>query len=43
MILNMKGRVVAQAAKGESVVTAELNMEDLLSFRDYFIVAKDWD
>ena len=43
MILNMKGRVVAQAEEGESVVTAELNMEDLQSFRDYFTVAKDWD
>ena len=43
MVLNMKGRVVAQASEGESVVTAELNMEDLQSFRDYFTVAKDWD
>lgn len=43
MVLNMKGRVVAQAEEGESVVTAELNMEDLQSFRDYFTVAKDWD
>lgn len=43
MILNMKGRVMAQAPEGESVVTAELNMEDLQSFRDYFTVAKDWD
>ena len=42
MVLNMKGGVVAQASEGESVVTAELNMEDLQSFRDYFTVAKDW-
>lgn len=43
MVLNMKGRVVAQASEGESIVTAELNYEDLKAFREYFIVAKDWD
>lgn len=43
MILNMKGRVVAQATEGECVVTGEINMEDLLAFREYFRVAKDWD
>ena len=43
MILNMKGRVVAKAEEGESVVNAELNMEELKAFREYFIVAKDWD
>lgn len=43
MVLNMKGRVVAQASEGECVVTAEINMEDLVGFREYFIVAKDWD
>lgn len=43
MILNMKGRVVAQAMEGECVVTGEINMEDLVAFREYFRVAKDWD
>lgn len=43
MILNMKGRVVAQATEGECVVTGEINMEDLVAFRNYFTVAKDWD
>ncbi|MBR6091509.1 MAG: nitrilase family protein [Bacteroidales bacterium] len=43
MILNMKGRVVAQATEGECVVTREINMEDLVAFREYFRVAKDWD
>lgn len=43
MVLNMKGRVVAQAEEGESVVTAELNYEDLKAFREYFRVAADWD
>lgn len=43
MILNMKGRVVAQATEGECVVTGEINMEDLVAFREYFRVAKDWD
>ena len=43
MILNMKGRVVAQAGEGENVFSAELNKEDLISFREYFRVAKDWD
>lgn len=43
MILNMKGRVVAQASEGECVVNGEINMEDLTAFRNYFIVANDWD
>lgn len=43
MILNMKGRVVAQATEGECMVTGEINMEDLVAFREYFRVAKDWD
>lgn len=43
MILNMKGRVVAQATEGECVVNGEVNMEDLTAFRNYFIVANDWD
>lgn len=43
MILNMKGRVVAQASEGECVVNGEVNMEDLTAFRNYFIVANDWD
>lgn len=43
MVLNMKGRVVAQAEEGESIVTAELNYEDLKAFREYFRVAADWD
>lgn len=43
MILNMKGRVMAQATEGECVVTGEINMEDLTAFRNYFTVAKDWD
>ena len=43
MALNMKGRVVAKAEEGENVFTAELNMEELKAFRDYFTVAKDWD
>ena len=43
MILNMKGRVVAQATEDECVVTGEINMEDLVAFREYFRVAKDWD
>ena len=43
MILNMKGRVVAQAEEGENVFSAELNKEELTAFRDYFTVAKDWD
>ena len=43
MILNMKGRVVAQAQPGENVFSAELNKEDLTAFREYFVVAKDWD
>ena len=43
MILNMKGRVVAQASEGECVVTGEINMDDLVAFRNYFTVAKDWD
>ena len=43
MILNMKGRVVAKAAEGENVFSAELNMEDLTAFRDYFRVSQDWD
>lgn len=43
MILNMKGRLVAQATEGECVVTGEINMEDLVAFREYFRVAKDWD
>ena len=43
MVLNMKGRVVAEAAEGENVFTAELNKEDLIAFRDYFKVSADWD
>ena len=43
MILNMKGRVVAQASEGENVFSAELNKEDLTAFREYFRVALDWD
>ncbi|MCR5037277.1 MAG: nitrilase family protein [Bacteroidales bacterium] len=43
MILNMKGRVVAQASEGECVVNGEINKEDLTAFRNYFIVANDWD
>lgn len=43
MILNMKGRVVAQASEGECIVTGELDMEELRAFRDYFTVANDWD
>ncbi|MBQ7533121.1 MAG: nitrilase family protein [Bacteroidales bacterium] len=43
MILNMKGRVVAQASEGECVVNGEINMEELTAFRNYFIVANDWD
>ena len=43
MILNMKGRVVTQASEGECVVTGEINMDDLVAFRNYFTVAKDWD
>lgn len=43
MILNMKGRVVAQASEGECVVNGEVNIEDLTAFRNYFIVANDWD
>ena len=43
MILNMKGRPISQAPEGECIVTGEVNMEELKSFRDYFIVAKDWD
>ena len=43
MILNMKGRVVAQANEGESIFTAELNKEDLTAFREYFRVSADWD
>lgn len=43
MILNMKGRVVAQASEGECVVNGEVNMEDLTAFREYFRVANDWD
>ena len=43
MILNMKGRVVAQAQEGENVFTTELNKEDLTAFREYFRVSADWD
>ena len=43
MILNMKGRVVTQASEGECVVNGEINMDDLVAFRNYFTVAKDWD
>ena len=43
MVLNMKGRVVAEAAEGENVFTAELNKEYLTSFREYFRVSRDWD
>ena len=43
LILNMKGRLVAQAQEGEGIVTGELNMEELKAFREYFVVAKDWD
>ena len=43
MVLNVKGRVVEQAAPGESVFTAELSEFELEAFRQYFVVAKDWD
>ena len=43
MILNVKGRVVEQAAPGESVFTAELSEFELEAFRQYFVVSKDWD
>ena len=43
MALNMKGRVIAQAAEGESVFTAELNKDELTAFREYFRVSADWD
>ena len=43
MVLNVKGRVVEQATAGESVFTAELSEFELEAFRQYFVVAKDWD
>ena len=43
MVLNVKGRVVEQASPGESVFTAELSEFELEAFRQYFVVAKDWD
>ena len=43
MVLNMKGRVVAQASEGENVFSAELNKEELTAFREYFRVSADWD
>ena len=43
MVLNVKGRVVEQAQPGESVFTAELSEFELEAFRQYFVVAKDWD
>ena len=43
MVMNMKGRVVAQASEGENVFSAELNKEELTAFREYFRVSADWD
>ena len=43
MVLNVKGRVVAQASEGESVFTAELSEFELEAFREYFRVSADWD
>ncbi|MGN0033164.1 MAG: nitrilase-related carbon-nitrogen hydrolase [Candidatus Limimorpha sp.] len=43
LIINMKGRVVAKAEEGEGVFSAILNKDDLDAFRDYFVVARDWD
>ncbi len=43
MVLNVKGRVVEQAQPGENVFTAELSEFELEAFRQYFVVAKDWD
>ncbi len=42
-ILNAKGRPIVKAGDKEEIITAELNKEDLKSFRDYFVVAHDWD
>jgi len=43
MIANAKGRVEAKAPEGECVFTTELKKEDLDAFRNYFVVARDWD
>lgn len=43
MVLNVKGRIVEKAEEGESVFTAELSEFELEAFRQYFVVAKDWD
>lgn len=43
MIVNAKGRIEAKATEGECVFTTELKKEDLDAFRNYFMVAKDWD
>lgn len=43
MIANAKGRVEAKAGEGECVFTTQLKKEELDNFRNYFVVAHDWD
>lgn len=43
IVFNMKGRETAKAEGADCVFTAELNMEELKSFREHFPVSKDWD
>ncbi|MBO5810324.1 MAG: nitrilase family protein [Bacteroidales bacterium] len=43
-IVNAKGRTVAEiAGDKENILEAEIDMESMSSFRNHFIVHKDWD
>ena len=43
-IVNAKGRTVAEiAGDKEDILEAEIDMESMSSFRNHFIVHKDWD
>ena len=42
-VVNGKGRTVAELADEEDILEAEIDMESLTSFRNYFTVHRDWD
>jgi hypothetical protein len=42
--VNGKGRLVAELTDNkEDILETEIDMESLTSFRNYFIVHRDWD
>ena len=43
-VVNGKGRLVAELTENkEDILETEIDMESLTSFRNYFIVHRDWD